>query len=300
MRSQSGRPALTRPGFSPRIETLEDRITPVIVTVPDVFTAPQGEITTIPAAEGLLKNDFSTVDFGATLTATQVGAVTATGTTRALPPDTVQVNPDGSVVINPPDLRFPDTITELQFSYSVTNLNDPTEFGGLNGTATITVTEPRDELIAVGAGQGGAPVVKLYRAGTGDLVRSFLAYESTFTGGVRVATGDLNRDGIDDIVTIPGPGGSARLKVFDGESLVVLFDDFFLDPNFRGGGYVAVGDQQGDGSQEIILGAGEGGGPIVSVIDPGLDPVLGSFFTSVDSVLRVRLQPPGRRPGGLG
>jgi len=261
--------------IAPQLENLEDRLTPVVITVPDIYTVERGKVTVIPAADGLLKNDFSTKDFSAILSASlaPIDGVTSKDTLRALPPDTVVVNPDGSLIINPPDLNFPDIITELKIRYDVVNLNNPGEIT-LPGFATITVTEPRQEFFAVGAGIGGAPLVKVYRPGSGELVRSFYAYEETFTGGVRVATGDLNRDGVDDIITVPGPGGSARVKVFDGRSNDVLFDQIFLDPDFRGGGYVAVGDQLGNGDLEIILGAGEGGGPVVTVIEHGLDPVI--------------------------
>jgi hypothetical protein len=50
-------------------------------------------------------------------------------------------------------------------------------------------------VIYAGAGAGNDPVVKAYDAETGDLKFTLTAYESTFQGGVRVATGDLNGDG---------------------------------------------------------------------------------------------------------
>src|SRR5262245_51170786 len=70
---------------------------------------------------------------------------------------------------------------------------------------------------AVGAGAGGAPLVHAYDA-NGALVRSFLAYAPAFRGGVRLATGDVTGDGLDDIVTGAGPGGGPHVKVFDGAS----------------------------------------------------------------------------------
>src|SRR5437763_132101 len=80
---------------------------------------------------------------------------------------------------------------------------------------------------AVGPGPGAGPQVRVFDAATGVERYSFLAYEASFTGGVRVATGDLNRDGVDDIVVAPAVGGSARIKVYDGK-FGTQIDDFFV------------------------------------------------------------------------
>src|SRR5262249_2844474 len=58
--------------------------------------------------------------------------------------------------------------------------------------------------VAVGAGYGGAPEVKVYDPTTGTLQRDFQAYEQSFRGGVRVAVADMNLDGVPDIITAPG------------------------------------------------------------------------------------------------
>src|SRR5204863_166334 len=83
-----------------------------------------------------------------------------------------------------------------------------------------------------------------------------------YRGGVRVAVGDVTGDGIDDIVTAPGPGVAPVVKVFDGASGQQVAG-FVAYDNFLGGAYVAVGDVNGDGFADIITGAGAGGGPHV-------------------------------------
>src|SRR5262249_34329625 len=116
--------------------------------------------------------------------------------------------------------------------------------GNLTGkTANGVKGQPQ---IITGAGRGGGPHVQVfeYQQGTFNgfvfpgggvsLVRSFFAYDATFFGGVRVATGDLTGDGLDDIVTGAGPGGGAHVKAFNGPDNALLAS-FFAYDNFYGG-----------------------------------------------------------------
>src|SRR6202030_775270 len=95
-------------------------------------------------------------------------------------------------------------------------------------------TGPRVHYIATGAGAGGAPHVKVFDAVTGQLKFSFFAFDPRFGGGVRVATGDVNGDGVDDIICAAGPGGAPVVKVYDGRTGVVYESFLAYDANFRG------------------------------------------------------------------
>ncbi len=70
------------------------------------------------------------------------------------------------------------------------------------------------EIIA-GAGDGGGPHVRVFDGQSGRLINQFFAYDPDFRGGVRVAAGDLNGDGVAEIITGTGPGGGPVLAVFD-------------------------------------------------------------------------------------
>src|SRR5262249_40862064 len=102
-------------------------------------------------------------------------------------------------------------------------------------------------------------------ASTGAVLLSFLAFDPTFRGGVRVALGDVNHDGTPDIIAAAGPGGGPHVRVFSGVDLHQLYGFFAYDPSFTDRGFVAAGDANGDGFADIVTGAGPGGGPHVRV-----------------------------------
>lgn len=145
--------------------------------------------------------------------------------------------------------------------------------------------------IAVGAGAGGAPEVKVLEAATGTPRYDFLAYPAGFRGGARVALGDVTGDLVPDIVTGAGPGGGPQVNVYDGTTgnLLIAFDAYA--PAFPGGVYVAVGDVNDDGFGDVITGAGAGGGPHVLVYS-GKDLVQG-VVTPLDSFFAYAPEFPG-------
>ena len=132
---------------------------------------------------------------------------------------------------------------------------------------------PAAGFAAFGAAPGGLPLVGVFNGG-GAPVAQFAAFEQSFTGGVRVATGELDGDpNTQDVVAVAGPGGGPVVKVFavDVRTGAVTQRASFLafEPGFRGGLHVAIGDvlNRNAGVGQIVLGAGEGGGPRVRVVN---------------------------------
>jgi autotransporter-associated beta strand protein len=138
------------------------------------------------------------------------------------------------------------------------------------------------KVFVTAADAGGGPDVKVFDAATDNLLSEFNAYGSGFTGGVRVAVGDINGDGYPDIVTAAGPGGGPNITVWDGRTGAMMagpLGSFFAyGAGFTGGVYVAVGDVNGDGAADIICGADRGGGPNVTVFSGRDGSMLLSFF----------------------
>ena len=98
-------------------------------------------------------------------------------------------------------------------------------------------------------------------------IGSFLAYDPGFTGGVNVASADLNADGFADVVTAADADGGPHIRAFSGRDGSLLLDFFAFEPNFMGGVHVAVADMNGDTVLDIIAGCGVGGPPEVRVFD---------------------------------
>lgn len=113
----------------------------------------------------------------------------------------------------------------------------------------------RHDLVAAGADFGAAPHVKIFEAATGNTLASFFAYDPAFRGGVRTALGDVNGDGVLDLLTAAGPTGGPHVKVFSGNGGAVLYDFFVFSPAFTGGINIASGDLDADGFDDIIIAA---------------------------------------------
>jgi hypothetical protein len=135
---------------------------------------------------------------------------------------------------------------------------------------------------------GFSPTVSVYDAATGRRVNRFLAFETSFGGGVRVATGDVNGDGFTDVVCTTGAGAMARVRVFSGENGSVLANRVPFGEGYTRGLSVAVGDVDGDSVAEIVVGRlGRGSG--VRVYRGGDFALLSAFraFPGLDGGVTV-------------
>jgi hypothetical protein len=132
--------------------------------------------------------------------------------------------------------------------------------------------------IITGADAGGGPEVKVFSGKDNSVLYDFMAYDYRFTGGVRVAAGDLNNDGFADIITGAGPGGGPQVNAYSGKDGSLMRAFMAYSPAFTGGVYVAAGDVTGSGHADIITGAGPGGGPHVQAFDGVNGSLLLGFY----------------------
>ena len=165
-------------------------------------------------------------------------------------------------------------------SGSVIATLNPFEIGFLGGAYVTAGDITGDDIaeIVVTPDQTGGPRVVVFQfdGGTSSFnqTASFFGIDDpNFRGGVRAGIGDVNGDGIGDIIVAAGFGGGPRVAVFNGMTIggsntpTRLIPDFFaFDPNLRDGTYVAGGDINADGFADIVTAAGPGGGPRVQVL----------------------------------
>ncbi|HEY2784413.1 MAG TPA: FG-GAP-like repeat-containing protein, partial [Fimbriiglobus sp.] len=243
-------------------------------------SGPDRTVTVTPAAGALGFADI-------TLTVTDVGGLQASTTFRvtvtpATPPGlvgyrqfAVGAGSGGSSTVN-----FYNADGTLR--YAVTPF--PGFTGGIRTAAGDVNGDGTADLI-VGTGPGGPSHVIVYDGNSQAVLFTIDPFEASFTGGVFVATGDLDGDGKADVVISPDQGGGPRVRIFNGNGFGQTADFFGIDdPDFRGGARAAVGDLNGDGKGDLLVAAGYSGGPRVALYDgaqlgtTGGPKFVGDFF----------------------
>jgi hypothetical protein len=131
--------------------------------------------------------------------------------------------------------------------------------------------------IVTGSGPGGGPHVKVFDT-TGDMKWDVMAFGVSFRGGVHVAVGQVGSIAGPSVVVGAGQTGGPQVRVYNGTTHALARDFMAFDPDFSGGVNVSVGDLNGDGTGEVVTGAGPGGGPQVKVFHGNTGAVERSFF----------------------
>ena len=148
--------------------------------------------------------------------------------------------------------------------------------GGVR-VATGDIDADRVDEIITGTGENGGPHLRVFEKDGTQRGIEFFPFDENFRGGMDVASGDFDGDGKEDIAVSQFSNGQAWVKVYRYNSdRTVLFEKNVFG-NVECGATVAMGDVDLDGMDEVIVGAGTGGGPQIRVFDYDKDNLEGTL-----------------------
>ncbi len=151
---------------------------------------------------------------------------------------------------------------------------EPSFTGGLQLAVADFDGDGFGDLI-IAADSGGGPRVRVVSGQDPrqSLVDFFGIADPQFRGGARVGAGDLDGDGVPELLVGAGIGGGPRIAVFDGTSIRegqpkrLVADFFVFEKRLRNGVYLTAGDLNLDGADDLMVGGGPGGAPRVLILD---------------------------------
>jgi hypothetical protein len=233
---------------------------PDVITAPGRNTRPDIKVFRGASQAGLQGTLLTTISAANTFGTSFLGGVNAAAG---------DVDGDGAAdIIVAPDLgkatikvfhnRRLETPAAPQFVHART-FNAFPELKNYNGGARLAVGNVVGGVLSaqeviVGTGVGVAGKIRVYDVRGGSPVAAWTRSDPTrFSGGLYVAAGDVNGDGIDDVISGAGAGGSGWIRVYDHVgTLVHSFRPFLPAENQNAALRVALRDVDGDGCWEIL------------------------------------------------
>ena len=155
-------------------------------------------------------------------------------------------------------------------------------FKAVNYTFTQTGNLSAENYIVTGAGPGGGPHVRVFDF-QGNPKAGFFAYDSRFLGGITITTGDLDGNGVDEIIVGTGPGGGPHVKVFDRQGNLKLQFYAYNETYYGGINLFSGADIDGDNKDDIIVAVNKTASPYIRVFE-GRSAVLRLQFLPYDRV----------------
>ncbi len=173
----------------------------------------------------------------------------------------IEINAPKGTVASPPAVRPPVVVTPTPATPTVPPAASPPT-APITGPSVVTKTSSPAGL-AVGSEAGVRATVAVYRQ-DGSLEFTITPFGDDYSGGARVTRGDVNGDGVPDIIVGSGGQMQTRVRIWSGATHQLIFDAVPFD-DFRGGLVVAAGDINKDGHADIVIGPDGGGGPRLQI-----------------------------------
>jgi hypothetical protein len=140
----------------------------------------------------------------------------------------------------------------------------------------------------VGQGPGGSNIVTIYSGNTGQILAAFRTFPAST--GVNVGIGNVLGDGVKRVVGGQGPNGNNYYGVWALDGTWLRGGQAYATGDGQGVS-VAVGDLDGDGTDDYVTGQGPGGSNIVTIYSGKTGQVLGAFYAySGTAGVRVAIQ----------
>lgn len=162
------------------------------------------------------------------------------------------------VVCASSDTVYAAAPTTGYYLYDGTDLAFFSEIAPGSSIAVGDIDKDGEDEIVVGSPPGVTPKIIMYEL-NGSAIRTITPYGSGMTAGLNVAIGNVTGYG-NEIISVPRRGAGPHILRFSptGQQLSPGF--FAYSERFHGGVNLATADINGDGKDEIITGAGPGGG----------------------------------------
>ena len=146
-------------------------------------------------------------------------------------------NGTGDIVVSSTTLAVPIRVFHMNGTLLNTWSTLYPEREGVNVAAGDLDGDGRGEVV-VAPRSAVAPELRIFSV-QGTIIGRFPAFPSAFRGGVNVAVGDVNSDGLDEIVVSPASAGGPQVRIFDNHARL-LGQLFVFDQRLRGGMTISI------------------------------------------------------------
>ena len=141
-------------------------------------------------------------------------------------------------------------------------------YGASSGSTSVSAFQQVKENFYLVAPQSG-PFVQMFNRVTNEQMTVFQPFGPDYTDGFTVAKGDVNNDGVADLLYSARLGG--QVQIYDGSNFNPLGAVYPFGPGLNSSLSIAVGDINGDGYGDVIAAPGSVGMPPHVVAISGRD-----------------------------